>query len=96
VSGGVCFNILQKTLDGNICIVGWHRLLGSILVQVEMGSDGEDGERAIVLVMRRVLCCIDFKAIIALIGIHSGAADVDVRLLSHVISLCGNKLGRTN
>lgn len=96
MSGSVCFDIFQKALDGNIRIVGWHRLLGSILVQVEMSSDGEDGEWAIVFVMRRVLCSIDFKAIIVLIGIHSGAADVDVRLLSHVISLGGNKLERTN
>jgi len=55
-----------------------------------MGSDGEDGECALVLVMRRVLCGIDFKEIIGFIGVHSDAGDVDVRLLSHVISFGGN------
>jgi hypothetical protein len=95
VSSRVYFDIFQKALDGNIRIVGWNRLLGFILFQVEMGSDGEDGERAVVFVMRRVLRSIDFEEIVGFIGIHSGAGDADVRLLSHVISLCGNKLERT-
>ena len=96
MSSRICFDIFQKTLDGNIRIVGWDRLLRSILFQVEMSSDREDGERAVVFVMRRVLRSIDFKEIIGSIGIHSGAGDIDVRLLPHVIGLCRNKLEKTN
>jgi hypothetical protein len=94
VASGVCFNICQKTLDGNIRIVGWNRLPGVILFQVEMSSDREDGEWAVasVFVMRRVLCSIHFKETIVFIGIHSGAGDSDVHLRSHVISFCRNKL----
>jgi hypothetical protein len=41
--------------------------------------------------MRGVLCGIDFKeTIVGSIGIHNGTGDIDVRLLSHVISLCRN------
>ena len=96
MSSRVYFDIFQKTLDGNIRIVGWNRLPGFILFQVEMSSDGEDGERAVVFVMRRVLRGVDFEEIIGSIGIHGGAGDTDIRLLSHVIGLCRNKLERNN
>lgn len=96
MSSRVYFDIFQKTLDGNIRIVGWDRLFVFILFQVEMSSNGEDGERPVVFVMRRVLRSVDFEEIIGSIGIHRGARDTDVRLLSHVICLCRNKLERTN
>ncbi len=96
VSSRVCFNIFHITFDGNIRIVGWHRRPGSILVQVEMSSDGEDRQWAVVLVMRRVLSSIDIKGIFGFIDIHSGTTDVDVRLLPHVFSFCRNKLEKTN
>jgi hypothetical protein len=92
VPSSVCFNICQKTLDGNIRIVGWNRLPGFILFQVEISSDREDGEWEVVFVMRCVLCSIDFKETIVFIGIDSGAGDSDVHLLSYAISLCRNKL----
>jgi hypothetical protein len=61
-----------------------------------MTSDGEDGECAVVLIMRCVLCGIDFKVIVDFIGIHRDTGDIDIRLLSHVVILCRNKLENQN
>lgn len=93
-SSSVRFDIYQKAVDGNVRVVRRHRLPVPVLVQVEVSSDGEDGERA-AFVVGGVLPRVDIEETVSSVGVHGGTGDIDVRLLAHVIGFGRDKLGRT-
>lgn len=94
VSSSVRSDICQEAVDGNVRVVGRHRLPVPVLVQVEVRSDGEDGER-VAFVVGGVLRRVDFEETVGSVGVHGGTGDVDVRLLVHAIGFGRDELGRT-
>jgi hypothetical protein len=92
MSSRVCFDVIQEALDGNVSIVWWNSLLHPVLVRVEVCLDRKDRECTVVLVMKRVLRGIHFEEAICFVGVDSGAGDINVCVLSHIIGFCQNKL----
>lgn len=57
-----------------------------------MGVYGKDGQVSIGFVQGSVLWCVELEEAASLVGVESGAGNIDIWTFSHVVDFGGDKL----